>query len=244
MPSPYIIGRHPVLEALQSGKKIDKVLIEQGARGETIQAIKLFCRQGGIPVQNVPVHKLDREVRGNHQGVAALTSAITYYELQDIIDHIVSKGELPLLVVLDEITDVRNMGAIARTAYGLGAHAIVIPLRGSAPVQSDAIKASAGALLHIPVCRVQHLATALRDMKLNGISVIGIHTHTSKFISEIKGDQPLALVFGAEDKGLSTAVQKEINEFYKIPINGIDSYNVSVAAAMTLYQVVVNRKSN
>jgi 23S rRNA (guanosine2251-2'-O)-methyltransferase len=243
MPSPYIIGRHPVIEALESGRKIDKVLLEQGARGEAIDTIKLLCRQAEIPLQNVPPQKLDREVRGNHQGVAALTSAITYHELQDVINQILDKGELPLLVVLDEVTDIRNIGAIARTAFGLGAHAIVIPQRGSAPIQADAIKTSAGALLHIPVCKVSNLVTAIKDMKLNGITVAGIHAHTSKFIRDISSRRPLALVLGAEDTGLSPAVRKEVNEFYKIPISGIDSYNVSVAAAMTLYQVVMNRNN-
>jgi 23S rRNA (guanosine2251-2'-O)-methyltransferase len=241
MPSPYIIGRHPVVEALESGRKIDKVLLEQGARGEVIDTIKHLCRQAEIPIQHVPPQKLNREVRGNHQGVAALTSAITYYELQDVINQVLDKGEDPLLVVLDDVTDVRNIGAIARTACGLGAHAIVIPQRGSAAIQADAIKTSAGALLHIPVCKVSNLVSAIKDMKLNGIVVAGIHAHTSKFISDIPSNRPLALVFGAEDTGLSQAVQKEVNEFYKIPIERIDSYNVSVAAAMTLYQVVLNR---
>lgn len=240
--SPYIIGRHPVLEALESGRKIDKILLEQGVRGEVIDQIKQICRDQQIPVQQVPPQKIDREVRGNHQGVAALTSAIEYYELQDVIDKAFEEGEWPLLVVLDEVTDVRNIGAIARTAFGLGANGIVIPQKGSAPIQADAIKASAGALLKIPVCKVSNLSVAIKDIKLNGFAVAGIHAHTQAMIESIEAKQPLAIVMGAEDTGISPPVQKEVQAFYKIPIQGIESYNVSVAAAMTLYQVSLNRK--
>ena len=170
-----------------------------------------------------------------------MTSAIEYFELQDVINAVLDKGELPLFIVLDGVTDVRNIGAIARTAYGLGVHAIVIPQRGTAPLQADAIKSSAGALLNLPICRVPNLVAAVKDLKLNGIEVVGIHAHTDDNISEIKGDMPLALVMGAEDVGISPLVQKEITSFYKIPIQNIDSYNVSVATALTLYQVVLNR---
>jgi len=241
--SPYIIGRHPVLEAIETGKKIDKILISKNAKGEAVDKIKQLCRQIDIHFQVVPEQKLDREVRGsNHQGVAALSSLIDYYELQDVINTVLDSGELPFFVVLDEVTDVRNIGAIARTAYGLGVHALVIPQRGSAPIQADAIKTSAGALLDLPVCRVSNLATALKDLKLNGIKVIGIHAHTEACITDIDGNEPLALVMGAEDTGISAAVQKEIDAFYKIPIQKLESYNVSVAAALTMYQVVLNRR--
>ncbi len=240
--SPYIIGRQPVLEAIESDKKIDKILISKYAKGEIIDKIKQLCRQIDIHFQIVPEDKLQREFRNlNHQGVAALTSAIEYYELQDVINNVMDKGELPFFIVLDGVTDVRNIGAIARTAYGLGVHGIVIPQRGAAPLQADAIKSSAGALLNIPICRASNLVAAVKDLKLNGIEVVGIHAHTDKNISEIKGDIPLALVMGAEDVGISPLVQKEITSFYKIPIQNIDSYNVSVATALTLYQVVLNR---
>lgn len=242
MSTSYIIGRHPVFEALESGKKIDKVLLAKGVRGEIIDQIKSLCRERQIAMQQVPDMKLDRECRGgNHQGIAAMLSVIEYHELQDIIDSAMESGTEPLFVVLDEVTDVRNVGAIARTAYGLRAHALVIPQRGSAPIQADAIKTSAGALLHLPVCRVPNLVSALRDLKLNGFHTIGLHTHTQEFITEIKAKQPLAIVMGAEDTGISPAVQKEIQSFYKIPIQSLESYNVSVAAAITLYQISLNR---
>lgn len=239
---PYIVGRHPVLEAIESGKKIDKILISKHAKGEGIDKIKQLCRQIDIHFQVVPEEKLQREFRNlNHQGVAALMSAIEYYELQDVIDSALDSGELPFFVILDGVTDVRNIGAIARTAYGLGVHGIIIPQRGAAPIQADAIKSSAGALLHIPICRVQNLQSAVKDLKLNGVTVVGIHAHTDEFIGEISGDLPLALVMGAEDTGISPAVQKEIDDFYKIPIRNLESYNVSVATALVMYQVKMNR---
>lgn len=240
---PYIVGRHPVLEAIESEKKIDKILISKHAKGEAIDKIKQLCRQIDIHFQVVPEEKLQREFRNlNHQGVAALMSAIDYYELQDVIDSVLDSGELPFFIILDGVTDVRNIGAIARTAYGLGVHAIIIPQRGAAPLQADAIKSSAGALLHIPICRVQNLVASIKDLKLNGITVVGIHAHTDNFITAISGDIPLALVMGAEDVGISPGVQKEIDEFYKIPISNLESYNVSVATALVMYQVRMNRQ--
>jgi 23S rRNA (guanosine2251-2'-O)-methyltransferase len=241
MSSSYIIGRHPVLEALEADKKIDKILLSKGVRGEIIDQIKTLCRAKQVAMQQVPEMKLDREVRGYHQGVVALLSAIEYYDLQVVIDQTLESGELPLFVVLDEITDVRNLGAIARSAYGMGAQALVIPQRGSAPIQADAIKTSAGALLHLPVCRVNNLVSALRDLKLNGFHIAGLHAHTDQFISDIDANRALAIVMGAEDTGISPAVQKEVESFYKIPISKLESYNVSVAAALTMYQIVLNR---
>lgn len=241
--SPYIVGRHPVMEALESGMKIDKILISKHAKGEVIDKIKQWCRQVDIHFQIVPEEKLQREFRNlNHQGVAALTSVIDYYELQDVIDATLDAGTLPFFVILDGVTDVRNIGAIARTAHGLGINGIIIPARGAAPIQADAIKSSAGALLHIPICRVNNLVAAVKDLKLNGITIAGIHAHTDNYIDAISGDIPLAIVMGAEDVGISAPVQKEIDEFYKIPIENLESYNVSVATALVMYQVVMNRR--
>lgn len=238
----YIVGRHPIIEALQSGQKIDKVLISRKAHGEVIQQIKELCRELDIHYQSVPEEKLHREFRNhNHQGVAAFMSAIDYVELQDMIDYSLDSGEFPFFVILDGVTDVRNVGAIARTAHGLGVHGLIIPNKRSAPIQADAIKASAGALMHLPICKVNNIATAIKDLKLNGIHVIGIHTYTEDYIEEIPGDLPIALVMGAEDKGISRDVQKEIDGFYKIPIQNVESYNVSVATALTMYQIQLNR---
>ncbi|MCO5232149.1 MAG: 23S rRNA (guanosine(2251)-2'-O)-methyltransferase RlmB [Chitinophagales bacterium] len=242
--TPYVVGRQPVLEALEAEEKIDKVFISKFAKGEVIDKIKSICRQKEIHYQIVPEEKLQREWKNiNHQGVAAVLSVIKYYELQELIDNVLDATELPFFIILDGVTDVRNIGAIARTAYGLGVHGIILPQKGSAPIQADAIKSSAGALLKMPICRVQNLVAAVKDLKLNGIEVIGIHAHTDIMISEIRGDAPLALVMGAEDAGISAQVQKEIQTFYKIPISNLDSYNVSVAAALTMYQVYMNRQN-
>lgn len=238
----YIAGRHPVAEALESDQEIDKIIMAKGARGESIDKITRLCREKDIPLQWVPEIKLDKEVRGVHQGVAALMSMVTYHDIQTVLDEVMEKGEDPLIIVLDEVSDVRNLGAIARTAYGMGAHALVIPSRGSAPIQADAMKTSAGALMHLPVCRVNSLVATLRDLKLNGVHICGIHAHTDDFIESIDSKMPLAIVMGAEDTGISPAVRKEVQSFYKIPIQDLESYNVSVATAITLYQIVMNRK--
>ncbi len=238
----FVVGRQPVLEALENEKRIDKVIISRTAKGDIIQQIKNLCKEKDIYFQSVPEEKLRRDFKSlNHQGVAALISIINYYELQDLINYVLDSGELPFFIVLDGVTDVRNLGAISRTAYGLGVHGIIIPQKKSAPIRMDAIKSSAGALLHIPVCRVNNLSVAVKDLKLNGIEVIGIHTSTDFHISDIQGDIPIAIVMGAEDTGISKSLQKEISRFYKIPIQHIDSYNVSVATALTLYQISMNR---
>lgn len=243
--SSSVVGRHPVLEALQSDTEVDKVLISKQARGETIQKIKELCQEKGIYIQSVPEEKLHREFRNlNHQGVAALISIIDYYELQELVDSVLDSGELPFFIILDGITDVRNFGAIARTAYGLGAHGIIIPNKKSASVHADAVKASAGALLNIPICKVNNTVAAIKDLKLNGINIVGVHAFTDYYITDIPGDVPLGLVMGSEDKGISKLAQKEIDNFYKVPIQSLESYNVSVAAALAMYQVKINRKTN
>ena len=241
----YVIGRHPVLEAIEANQAFDKIFISKSARGEVIDEIKKKCRKVDIHFQIVPEEKMRREFRDlNHQGVAALISAIPYYEVQEIIDQVLDKGELPFFIILDGVTDVRNMGAIARSALGLGAHGLIIPKQGSALIQADAIKVSAGALLKLPVCRAQSMVSCIKDLKLNGLSIAGIQAESNHFIDEIDGNIPIALVMGAEDKGITEGVKKEIDTFYKIPIQNLESYNVSVASALVMYQLKMNRAKN
>ncbi|MCO5247605.1 MAG: 23S rRNA (guanosine(2251)-2'-O)-methyltransferase RlmB [Chitinophagales bacterium] len=237
----YVFGRHPVIEALESEKEVDKVMISKFAKGEVIEKIKSLCHQKDVFYQIVPEEKIKREVKdANHQGVMALLSVVEAWELQELIDNVLVTEERPKLLLLDGVTDVGNMGALARTAHGMGFHGIIVPKRKSASIQGGAIKASAGALMHLPICKVNNLAVAAKDLKLNGFTLLGIHSYTEKNISEIETNQPIVIVLGAEDTGISPQVQKEIDTFYKIPIQNIDSYNVSVAGALVMYQIKLN----
>ncbi len=238
MKQQLIAGRNPVWELVQSDTEVEKVLISKSAHGDIIKQIIETCREKNIYVQFVPEVKIQSLSKANHQGILAFTSLIQYFDVQEIIDFIFDKGENPLLLILDGITDIRNVGAIARTALGLGVHAIIIPKKGSASINDDAIKISSGALLKIPVCRVDQLSTTVKDIKNNGITLIGLDGQGQKYIAETDFNKPLALIAGAEDEGISKDVQKLLDEKVKLPMSEeLESYNVSVATAIALYEV-------
>jgi 23S rRNA (guanosine2251-2'-O)-methyltransferase len=233
-----IIGRNPVVEALQAGKAFEKILIGKTATGDVIKQIIGLAREKDIFCQFVPDVKLDSISRANHQGVIGIMSLVPYYDLQDIVNAAYDQGEDPLVVVLDSITDVRNFGAIARSALGLGAHGIIIPRKGSVSIQEDAIKVSAGALLKIPVCRADNLAAALKDLKNNGLKVIGLDGQAKEYVQQNDLKMPLAIVLGSEGEGITAPVKKLLDRLVKLPMNpDLESYNVSVAAAIALYEV-------
>lgn len=242
MKQQIIAGRNPVWELVSSDSEVEKVLISKNAHGDVIKQIIECCREKNIYVQFVPEVKIQSLSRANHQGIIAFTSLIQYFEVQEIIDFAFAKGENPLLLVLDGITDIRNVGAIARTALGMGVHALVIPKRGSASINDDAIKISSGALLKIPVCRTDNLVSALKDIKINGIELLGLDGSATKFAHECDYSKPIALIAGAEDEGISPAIQKLLDEKIKLPMSTeLESYNVSVATAMCLYEVYKSR---
>jgi len=233
-----IAGRNPVLELLHSDKEVEKVLLSKNASGDVVKEILQLCRDKGVYYQFVPEVKITALSKANHQGVVAFTALIAYQEVQKIIDFIFSKGEEPLLLVLENITDVRNLGALARTALGLGVHAIIVPKKESAAVNDIAVKISAGALLKIPLCRVDNLIATLKDIKNNGIRLVGLDGAAHKFIHEVNTQIPLALIAGSEDEGISNQVIRLIDDLVKLPMNNeLESYNVSVATAMALYEV-------
>lgn len=240
--SQYIYGIHAVLEALDAGKDIDKILLSKTLNTETAQTIIDMARPLRVPVQRVPVQKIDRITRRNHQGVLALMAAVTYYHVEDVVPQLFDNGENPFIVVLDGVTDVRNFGAIARTCDCAGVSAIVIPDRESVSVNADAVKTSAGALNYLPVCRESNLVKAVKLMRDSGIMIVGTDdkTHTTYTKADYTG--PVAIVLGAEDKGISPEIKKLCDTLVTIPEFGhINSLNVSVAGGIIIYEVVRQR---
>lgn len=238
MKQQLIAGRNPVLELLQSDKEVEKVLLSKNATGDVVKQVIQLCRDKEVYYQFVPEVKINSLSRANHQGVLAFTSLIEYQEVQKIIDFVFAKGEDPLLLILENVTDVRNLGALARTALGLGVHAIVFPKKESAAVNDVAVKISAGALLKIPVCRVDNIIATIKDIKNNGIKLIGLDGTADKYIHEVNTKMPLAIIAGSEDEGISNPVVRLIDELVKLPMNKeLESYNVSVATAMALYEI-------
>lgn len=242
--SSLVLGRQPLVEAIRSGKAIDKILMQKNASGDSIALIRELAKDHQVPIQYVPPEKLNSISRGNHQGVIAFTAAIQYLELQQVISFVVEKGETPLFLLLDGITDVRNIGAIARTALCMGVQALVIPDKGVAPLQEDAIKASAGALESIFVCRVNSLMKAVDELHLNGIRVFASEMTAEKTLFDCDFREPCAIVMGGEEKGVYPALMKICDETMKIPMVGnFESLNVSVAAGMILYEAFKQRLS-
>jgi len=238
MKQQLIAGRNPVLELLQSTQEVEKVLLSKNASGDVVKQIIQLCREKEVYYQFVPEVKINSLSRANHQGVLAFTALIQYQEVQKIIDFVFSKGEDPLLLILENVTDIRNLGALARTALGLGVHAIIFPKKESAAVNDVAVKISAGALLKIPVCRVENMTAAIKDIKNNGIKIIGLDGTADNYIYEVNTKMPLAIIAGSEDEGISNPVIRLVDELVKLPMSPeLESYNVSVATAMALYEV-------
>lgn len=240
--SQLIIGRQPLIETIRSGRAIDKILLQRNTAGESIAEIRELAREYNIPVQVVPVEKLGSLTKANHQGVIAFAGLVQYMDLQQVIDHVVAGGQLPLFVMLDGVTDVRNIGAIARTAVCCGAQALVIPDKGVGALNEDAMKSSAGALERIDVCRVPSLLKAVDTLHLNGIKVFTSEMRTERKVFELPLAEPCCIVMGSEDKGVQPYIKKAADEFFSIPMAGdFDSLNVSVAAGIILYEAMKKR---
>jgi len=242
-PDNLIIGIRPIMEAIQAGRQIERVLIKTGLDGDLFRSLLALIHQHDIPHQFVPIEKLNSFTSASHQGVAAFVSLITYVDIAEIIGQITERQEIPLLLLLDGVTDVRNFGAIARSAECAGVHAIVIPAKGAAPINADALKTSAGALTRIPVCRVPNLRTALYYLKDSGIQIVSATEKATKLVYDCEFKHSTAIIMGAEDVGVSEAVLKLSDEKVKIPLQGeIQSLNVSAATAVVLFEVVRQRK--
>ena len=237
-----IFGRHPVMDAIRAGKKFDKVCLQKGTSGELEIKLRHLCKEHGIPLQYVPKERLNRTIRGNHQGLIGYLALIDYYRLDDVVPMIWEKGETPLILLLDRVTDVRNFGAIARSAEASGVHAIVIPKTGSALINADALKTSAGALTRLNVCRENSLVTALEYLQTAGIQVFASSLKAEKQIYEVDLHAPTALIIGSENEGVSQGLLDRVDGQFRIPQKGTtDSFNVSVAAGIMLYEVLRQR---
>ena len=241
MDNNLIFGIRPVVEAIEAGREIEKLYIRKGAEGQLMTELRDLCLRHRVRVQEVPVEKLNRLVRGNHQGVVAQIAAIAYVQLDDILER-VPDDETPLVVVFDGVTDVRNFGAIARSAECAGAHGLIAPLKNSAPVNAEEIRASAGALTTIPVCRVGSIRNTLKTLQAEGFQVVAATEKSRKLLYDADLRRPTALVMGAEETGISKEVLKLCDERLAIPLIGrIESLNVSAAAAVMLFEVVRQR---
>lgn len=243
--SDFVFGIRPVIEAIRSGKEIERILMQKEVGGSVVTELVQLANKHNIPIVKVPMEKLNRITRKVHQGVICFMSSVIYASLDNIVSEVYRKGETPFILVLDRVTDVRNFGAIARSAECMGIQAIVIPSRGSAQINSDAVKTSAGALNYIPVCREDNLKTTLKYLKDNGLKIIACSEKGGKNIDSADCTGPMALIMGSEEDGISSEYLKLSDEMLKIPITGkIQSLNVSVAAGIMMYEVVRQRGKN
>lgn len=237
-----VYGLHPLEEAFNAGASIEKIWMKKGLTGPLVKQLTQRAHDAGVPVTFVPSEKLNRMTSQNHQGVIAALSPIRYVSTDDIVQAALIKGEFPLIVVCDKVTDVRNVGAIARTALGTGAHGLVTPQYDTALITDDAVKASAGALLKLPVSREQSLERCVDFLKLHGIATVAADAQGTTFSYDFDFNRPVAIVMGSEDEGVSEGVLAKMETVVKLPMTrNAESYNVSVAAGMLLYEAVRQR---
>lgn len=237
-----VVGRDAVIKALQSGKQLERIYLQQTLNSAATEEIIKLARLHNAPVNKVPVEKLNGFNVTGHEGCVAVISKIQYQDLQQVISFIVEKGETPLFIILDGVTDIRNIGAIARTAYCSGVQAIIIPDKGVGALNEDAITTSAGALEKIAVCRVNSLMKAVDEMHLNGIKVFASEMTADAKVYDLDFTEPCAIVMGSEEKGITPALMKICDQNFHIPMAGnFESLNVSVATGMILYECFKQR---
>lgn len=238
-----IVGREAIIKALQEGKQLDRIYMQSTVHGTVIDEIKNLANQYLVPINKVPVEKLNSFNVSNHEGCIGQISKIQYQDLQQIISFVVENGETPLFIILDGVTDIRNIGAIARSAFCFGVHAIIIPDKGVGSLNEDAILTSAGALEKIAVCRVNSLMKAVDDLHLNGIKVYASEMQATKTTQSIDFTEPCAIIMGGEEKGVYPALMKICDDNFSIPMVGdFESLNVSVATGIILYESMRQRK--
>lgn len=237
-----IFGIHPILEALNSELVIDKLFLQKDSNNSKIQEIVTICEKSDVTINYVPLEKLNRLTKGNHQGVVAISSPISFYSLESLVENIIQKKEKPLFLILDQLSDVRNFGAIIRTAECTGVDAIIIQKKGGAPVTGDTIKTSAGAIFKIPICKVDHIKDAIFYLKASNIITIAATEQTNETIYDLNLNGPLAIIMGSEGKGVSKSVLNIVDQKAALPLLGnINSLNVSVACGALLYEVLRQR---
>ena len=240
--SSLVIGRKAVLEAMKNGQALERIYLHNKAVGEDVAEIRNRAGSMQVPINYVPVEKLNSFNIDQHEGCVAMISRVHYQELQQVISWVVEKGEVPLFLILDGITDIRNIGGIARSAYCMGVQAIIIPDKGVGALNEDAVLTSAGALEKIAICRVNSLMKAVDELHLNGISVRASEMTAEKKLYELDWKEPVAIIMGSEEKGIFPALMKISDERFRIPMSGnFESLNVSVATGMILYEAMKQR---
>ncbi|TVQ51027.1 MAG: 23S rRNA (guanosine(2251)-2'-O)-methyltransferase RlmB [Saprospirales bacterium] len=238
-----VAGRKALIDALDSGRFFEKIIIDRELTGEIEIKLRKWCDANDVPLQRLPLDVIGKYTLSNHQGVVGIISPIEYASLDETVDNLVFEKGNPVFIVLDQVKDVRNFGAIARSAEALGADAIIIPSGGSAMINDFAIKTSAGALLNIPVCRVSSLFTALKNIKLHGVEVLVADAENGIPLSKADLNQPIAIVLGSEDTGVRTHIRRIADKVISIPQSGkTESLNVSVSAGIILYEVSRQRQ--
>ena len=237
-----IFGIRPIIEVIKSGKTIDKLFIQKGLHNESFAILWKLVRENRINYKHVPVEKMNRLTKKNHQGVFAFISPIDFYNIEDVIPNLYEEGKSPLILILDRITDVRNFGAIARTAECSNVDCIIVPEQNSAAINSDAMKTSSGALNNIKICRTWNLEMTLQMIKDSGVQIVSCTEKTNNKIYSVNYQIPTAVILGSEENGISSEFLKFSDEKVKIPILGnIESLNVSVACGVILYEIVRQR---
>ncbi len=237
-----IFGLRAIIEAIKSGENIDKVFLQKGLKGELFQELETLLRSEGLNTSYTPIEKLNRLTKGNHQGAVAQISPIGFYDIESLVESVLESNNTPLFLLLDQLSDVRNFGAIIRTAECTGVSGIIIQKKGGAPINGDTIKTSAGAIFKIPICKVDHIKDAVFYMQASGIKVIAATEKAKDFIYDISLNEPCAIIMGSEGRGINPSVLKAVDEHAKLPILGtIESLNVSVACGAILYEAVRQR---
>ncbi len=240
--SQHIFGIRAIIEAVEANQSINKVYLQKGLQGELFSKLEGILRKERISTSYVPIQKLDRLVQGNHQGAVASLSQIDFKDLESTVELILGEEKAPLILMLDQVTDVRNFGAIIRTAECTGVHAIIVPKSGSAPLNEVAIKTSAGAAFNIPIVKVDHLKDAIYYLQPSGLQVVAASEKATSSVYEIDFQKPTAIIMGSEEKGINPSTLKIVDDMMKLPILGqIASLNVSVACGAILYEVLRQR---
>ena len=240
-----LYGIRPVIEAIQAGREIDRLMLQTGLKGEQLPELRKLLNENNIPFQYVPIEKLNRITRANHQGVVCFVSPIAFQPIENLLMSVYEKGETPLFLMLDRITDVRNLGAIARSAECAGVHGLIIPDRGGAPIGSDAMKTSAGALSVLPVHRSNNLKITLDYLKESGLSIVAASEKGDMPYYEATYREPMVLILGSEEDGVSPEYLKRCDKVVNIPMRGtIGSLNVSVAAGILLFEILKSQTQN
>ncbi|SEQ72070.1 23S rRNA (guanosine2251-2'-O)-methyltransferase [Hyunsoonleella jejuensis] len=237
-----IFGIRAIIEAINSGETIDKVFLQKGLSGDLFTELESVLRKNTVNTSYVPIEKLNRLTKKNHQGAVAQISPIAFYDLEDLVMNVIESGKTPLFLLLDQLSDVRNFGAIIRTAECTGVDGIIIQKKGGAPVNGDTIKTSAGAVFKVPICKVDHIKDAVFYMQASGIKVIAATEKTENTLYNISFKEPCAIIMGSEGRGINPSTLKVVDEKAKLPLLGdIESLNVSVACGAFLYEVIRQR---